>query len=141
MEEENKKPRYNKTNYTLGWNDETGDDWADSISEEEVSIYSQAAHKRDTAGYDLSQNALCFEVIGGIALIIGILFIFLSLKKNRRGAITGINPACMQFVVCAICLALAAVLLGIGTFNLIKSIKLRKLAKRDIAYLAKLNRK
>ena len=141
MEEQNKKPKYNKADYRLGWNEETGDDWTDSISEEEVSTYSQAAHKRDSAGYGLSQSALCFEVLGSIALVIGILFVFLSLKKNRKGAIVGINPACMQFVVCVICLAVAAVLLGIGTFNLVRSLRLRKMAKRDIAYLAKLNKK
>lgn len=141
MEEQNKKPKYNKADYRLGWNNEIGDDWTDSIPEEEISAYSQAAHRRDSAGYGLSQNALCFEVLGSIALVIGILFVFLSLKKNRKGVIVGINPACMQFVVCLICLSAAAVLLSIGTFNLIRSLRLRKMAKRDIGYLANLNRK
>ena len=39
----------------------------------------QSAHKRERMGYDMSQNAYCFLVVGGILLIIGIVFLYLSL--------------------------------------------------------------
>ncbi len=135
------KPQFNTADLSLNWGERIDDAaFVDSIKSEEVSAYSQAAHKRDIAGYDLSQNALCFEVLGGISLIVGVLFIFLSLKK-RRNTIIGINFASLQFVICVICLALGAVLLTIGTINLVKSQKIRKNAKKDIAYLATLTRK
>ncbi len=134
------KPRFNTSDLTLGWEgNEVGTDWADEISAEDVSIYSQAAHKRDTKGYDLSQNALCFEVLGAISLIVGILFIFLSLQK-RRNKIVGINFASLQFVICVLCLAAGVVLLTIGTVNLVRSQLMRKAAKKDINYLATLSR-
>ncbi len=135
------KPQFNTTNLTLNWGERIDDaSFVDSIGNEEISTYSQAAHKRDIAGYDLSQNALCFEVLGGISLIVGVLFIFLSLKK-RRNTIIGINFASLQFVICVICLALGITLLTIGTINLLKSQKIRKSAKKDIDYLAGLSRK
>ncbi len=134
-------PQFNQNDYSLNWGDRIeGEHYLDSIDKEDISTYSQAAHKRDIAGYDLSQNALCFEVLGGISLIVGILFIFLSLKK-RRNTIIGINFASLQFVICVICLLAAIVLLTIGTINLVKSQKIRKAAKKDIAYLASLSRK
>ncbi len=135
------KPRFNTSDFTLGWEgNEEGTDWADEIAAEDVSVYSQAAHKRDIKGYDLSQNALCFEVLGAISLIVGILFIFLSLKKERN-KITGVNFASLQFVICVLCLSLGVVLLAIGTTNLVRSILLRNAAKKDINYLATLSRK
>lgn len=133
-------PRYNTSTLCLGWNNEEGDEWADSINPEEVSLYSQAAHKRDTKGYDISQNAMCFEVLGAISLIVGILFIFLSLQK-RRNKIVGINFSSLAFVICVITLALGVGCIGYGTYRLIKAGRIRKEAKRDIAFLANLNRK
>ncbi|GEM_PF-5837406 len=137
------KPLYDKTNLVLIWEktDETNDaDWVEKIKPSEVSSFSQAAHRRDTEGYDLSQNAMCFEVIGGIVLAIGILFIFLSLKKSRN-QIVGVDFASLQFVICVVCLIGGIVSLSIGTIWLIKALKKRKDAKRDIAYLGTLSRK
>lgn len=133
-------PRFNTSTLALGWNNEEGDDWADSIKAEEVSAYSQAAHKRDAQGYDISQNAMCFEVLGAISLIVGILFIFLSLQK-RRNKIVGVNFASLAFVICVITLALGIGCIAYGTYRLIKASRIRKEAKRDIAFLAKLNQK
>ena len=137
------KPLYDKTNLVLIWEktDETNDaDWVEKIKPSEVSSFSQAAHRRDTEGYDLSQNAMCFEVIGGIVLAIGILFIFLSLKKSRN-QIVGVDFASLQFVICVVCLIGGIASLSIGTIWLIKALKKRKDAKRDIAYLGTLSRK
>lgn len=136
------KPLYNTKELTLLWEEptETSEDIVTEIQPNEVSKYSQAAHRRDTEGYDLSQNALCFEVLGGITLIVGILFIFLSLKK-RKNAIVGINFASLQFVICVLCIAAGLTLLTIGAVLLIKALKKRRNAKKDIAYLGTLARK
>lgn len=134
-------PQFNIIALYLNWGERIDEEFfVDSIEKEDISSFSQAAHKRDTAGYDLSQNAMCYEVLGGISLIVGILFIFLSLKK-RRNVIVGLNFGSLAFVICLICLVLAAVLLIIGTHNLLKSQKIRKEAKRDIDYLASLSKK
>ncbi len=135
------KPLFNKKDLTLIWEKSEGNEetLADNINPNEVSSYSQAAHRRDTEGYDLLQNALCFEVIGAIVLIIGILFIFLSLKKSRN-KIVGVDFASLQFVICVCCLAAGVTLLTIGTIFVFKALKKRKNAKKDIAYLGTLNR-
>ena len=78
------KPLYDKTNLTLIWEETEETDktaLVEKIEPSEVSTFSQAAHRRDTEGYDLSQNAMCFEVIGGIVLAIGILLFSSLLKK------------------------------------------------------------
>ena len=119
------KPLYDKTNLTLIWEETEGMDdanQAERIEPSEVSSFSQSAHRRDTEGYDLSQNAMCFEVIGGIVLAIGILFIFLSLKKCRN-QIVGVDFASLQFVICAVCLIGGITALTIGTIWLVKALK------------------
>jgi hypothetical protein len=101
---------------------------------EELSAYSKNAHNADIAGYNRIQNALCFVVLGGISLVIGILFIFLSLKK-KFNKIVGLNFASFQFVICVVGLALGVTLLTIGLIGVFKGFAQRKAAKRDIAYL------
>ncbi len=135
------KPLFNKTDLTLTWEKSNENDavLVDSIDPSEVSGFSQAAHRRDTKAYDLLQNALCLEVIGAIVLIIGILFIFLSLKKSRN-KIVGVDFVSLQFVICVCCLVAGVTLLTIGTVFVIKALKKRKEAKKDIAYLGTLNR-
>ncbi|HAS56892.1 MAG TPA: hypothetical protein DCR94_06675 [Firmicutes bacterium] len=107
--------------------------------EAEIRAYSKQAHNRDILGYDKTQNALCFVVIGGIVLTIGILFIFLSLKK-KVNKIVGINVNSFQFVICVVCLAIGLGLLITGITLLIKALSLRKRAKKEISYISKLQR-
>lgn len=76
----------------------------DVLTSNEKSALSRKAHSEDIAQYNKEQNALCFVVFGVIALIIGVLFIFLSLKK-RINVIVGIDYTSLQFYVCVICLA------------------------------------
>jgi hypothetical protein len=97
--------------------------------------YSREAHNHDIAGYDLFNNAMCFIVIGGTALIIGVLFVFLSLIR-RRNKIVGINPVSFQFFVAVAGLAVGLVLVVWGVINLVRAILKRKQAAIDIAYLA-----
>lgn len=133
-------PKFNRNGYLLSWEEVDGEEWVDNIDHSEISTFSQAAHKRDTIGYDLSQNALCLDVIGAITLIIGALFIVLSLSK-KRNVIQGINFASLQFVICACSLLAGLVLLTLGTIKLIKALRIRKEAKRDISYLSILSKK
>ena len=107
--------------------------------ENEIRAYSKVAHNRDILAYDKSQNALFFVVIGGIVLIIGILFIFLSLQK-RRNKIVGINVASLQFFICVTCLAIGIATLTTGIILLIKALKLKKKANNEIAYISTLKR-
>ena len=94
---EYKKPRYCPRCHTLIWDEGTtacpnckGGDFVSEIDEKEIRDYSRDAHNHDIAGYDLFNNAMCFIVIGGTALIIGVLFVFLSLIR-RRNTIVGIK--------------------------------------------------
>ena len=107
--------------------------WTDD--EKEIRDYSREAHNHDIAGYDLFNNAMCFIVIGGTALIIGVLFVFLSLIR-RRNKIVGINPVSFQFFVAVAGLAVGLVLVVWGVINLVRAILKRKQAAIDIAYLA-----
>ena len=108
-------------------------------TDDEIRAYSREAHNRDIAGYDKSQNALCFVVIGGILFVIGVLFVFLSLKK-RFNKIVGIDPLSFQFAVCVICLAAGITCLSIGIISLINALSKRKKAAEEIAYLSTLKR-
>lgn len=83
------------------------------LSYDETRYYSKILHANDTKAYDKTQNGLCLIVLGSISLIVGILFIFLSMQR-RMNVIIGINVASVQFVICIICLLIAVVLLSTG---------------------------
>lgn len=140
-----KKPRYCTNCHSLVWGESAekcphckSTDFVDEIEGDDVREYSREAHNHDIAGYDLFNNAMCFIVIGGTAFIIGVLFVFLSLER-RRNRIVGINPLSFQFFVAVAGLGAGLVLLVWGAINLIRAIKKRRQAAKDIAYLA--NRK
>jgi|GEM_PF-1302036 len=103
--------------------------------EEDVSAYSREAHNRDIDGYNRTQNALCYLVIGGIITIIGVLFVFLSLEK-KYNKIVGINPGSFPFVIAMICLSVGVASLVLGTIFLIKAQRIRSHARQEIALLA-----
>ena len=103
-------------------------------SVEEISHYSREAHNHDIDGYNRKENALCFVVIGAIVFIIGLLFIFLSLKK-KANAIVGVNFGSFAFVICVAGIAIGATLLTIGIVRLVKALRIRRQASEDIAYL------
>jgi len=144
--EEKKEPRFCENEHLVCLNGETkcplcGEELSSTIptDEREISAYSREAHNRDIAGYDKSQNALCFVVIGGTVFTIGILFIFLSLQK-KFNKIVGINVASFQFAICVIALLTGAVLLTIGLIGLFKALGMRKRAAAEVAYLSTLKR-
>ena len=106
-------------------------------SKEEISHYSREAHNHDIDGYNRKENALCFVVIGAVVLIIGLLFIFLSLKK-KANVIVGVNFASFAFVICAAGISIGATLLIIGIVRLVRALRIRRQAASDIAYLEEL---
>lgn len=102
-----------------------------SLTKKEVSELSKKAHSDDIVEYNKEQNALCFVVFGGIALIIGVLFIFLSFKK-KINTIVGIDYKSLQFYVCIIALAGGLFCLVYGLIKLFKALKKRKELKETI---------
>lgn len=104
-------------------------------NEDEISLYSREAHNRDIDGYNRTQNALCYLVIGGIIFVIGALFVFLSLEK-KYNKIVGINPASFPFVIAMLCLATGLILLTLGTIFLLKARRIRSYARQEIEWLA-----
>jgi hypothetical protein len=103
--------------------------------EDEISTYSREAHNRDIDGYNRTQNALCYLVIGGTVFIIGVLFVFLSLEK-KYNKIVGINPASFPFVIAMLCLAAGLTALTLGTIFLVKARRIRSHARQEIELLA-----
>ena len=79
-------------------------------------------------------------ISGAIVLIVGILFVFLSLQK-KANRIIGINFFSFQFFIAAAGILAGVTLLTLGIIFLILALKARKLAKRDIATLATLKEK
>lgn len=107
------------------------------LTQSEVSLCSKDAHNRDIDGYNRSQNALCFIVIGTICLAIGIFFVFLALQK-KFNKIVGVNFLSLQFFVACIGIGAGLTCIIIGGINLYKAIKKRKSAQRDILVLGNL---
>lgn len=103
----------------------------DVLTAQEKSSLSRKAHSEDILQYNKEQNALCFVVFGVIALIVGVLFIFLSLKK-RVNVITGIDYASLQFYVCVICLAGGLFCLVFGLIRFFMAFAKRKELKETI---------
>ncbi len=107
----------------------------DNISSQQASELSEKLHSLDVVEYDKGQNAMCFVVLGGIAIIIGALFIVLSLKR-KNNAIIGFNFASIQFAICIISFVIGGVALGYGLFKLINSNMKRKQYKETISKIS-----
>lgn len=67
---------------------------------------SRRLHQASQEQFDKQQNALCFLVIGGILLIIGIIFIFLA-NRRRNNVLVGIDVHSLAF-----CIMLFGLVLG-----------------------------
>lgn len=74
---------------------------------------SQQLHKESQNQYDKEQNALCFVVLGGIAVIIGIVFIFLSYRRANN-VLVGIDYGSIAFVICVLMLSVGGLALIYG---------------------------
>jgi uncharacterized membrane protein YvbJ len=104
------------------------------LNDEEAGILSKKAHQGDMREYDKTQNALCFVVLGSISLMVGALFVILSLKK-RVNKIVGVNFASLQFVICVICSSLGIGLLAYGLVVFFRAKKKRKQYRRFISVI------
>lgn len=99
---------------------------------EERRKLSQELHRESQVQYDREQNALCFVVIGSILLIIGIIFIFLSMKRENN-VMVGVDYTSLAFYIMVISLALGSILAGYGIIKFVRSFRKRR------AVLSKIN--
>jgi hypothetical protein len=84
-----------------------------NLSDDQVHHLHQSCHYAIEKANDLKNNGLTFVVIGTILLIVGLLFLFLSFRFNSI-RVRVFVPGSTEFVVCLICLALAAFSLPFG---------------------------
>ncbi len=108
-----------------------GDKLVEKPTPEEAKAFSVKVHDDRTKATEKWNNAMCFVVLGSIALIIGVLFVILSLKKVRN-QIAGINFASFQFVVAVLALVLGAAALAYGLYGVIRSVKATRIANKEI---------
>lgn len=104
---------------------------------EEAKAFSVKVHGDRTTAKEKYNTAMCFVVLGTIALILGILFMILSMQRVRN-QIVGVNPASFQFVISIICLVLGGAALGYGLFVVIKALKTISQANREIIAVGRL---
>ena len=104
------------------------------MEEQERREKSQALHKESQKQYDRQQNALCFVVLGAIALIIGIVFIFLSFKREYN-VLTGIDTGSIAFVICILMLSIGAISLAFGLTKFFLALSKQKKIIQEINQL------
>ncbi len=95
------------------------------IEQMEIHDKNQKLHNNITAANDLKDNSLCYIVIGGILLIIGILFFILSFKKTPTGGRL-FRPDSFEFVISVIILACSIFSLVFGLIRLTSALKKKK---------------
>ena len=86
---------------------------------------SQRLHQLSQKYYDQGQNALCFLVIGGIILVIGILFIFLA-QQRKNNIMVGLNVGSLAFYIMVIGIALGSLLCVFGLIKFLVAFFKRK---------------
>lgn len=82
------------------------------MDNEEKRKRSQQLHKESQKMHDREQNALCFVVLGGIALVIGIVFLFLSFVMDNN--VRYLDYDSLAFIVFVLFLAIGVGSLGFG---------------------------
>lgn len=108
-----------------------------SLSYDELTKISRDDHQEDVRQYDKQQNALCLVMIGGIALVCGVLFLILSFVR-RRNVLAGLDATSLPFFVSIACFAAAAALLTIGLIRFFKAHQIRKALQVEIIEVTKL---
>ena len=90
----------------------------------------QSAHKRERMGYDMSQNAYCFLVIGGILLTIGIIFFYLSFKNTGSATLNNsgktLSYTCFEFYVFLVGVLAGAGSIIYGAIRAVMAYRIRK---------------
>lgn len=98
----------------------------DSLSVKDIHVLHQDAHNQITRNNDRKNSAMVFIVIGVILLIIGLLFLDISFKKDAtQGGIRVFRPGSVEFAFCCItsacsltCLIIGAIKLSIALSNI-----------------------
>lgn len=103
-----------------------------SYSEADVHKVRQKAYTNITSYESKKNEGLTFIVIGGILLVVAIVFLVLSFRYNTK-KIKVFTPASVEFTVCCISAFLAVVLETLGFCKLFKSLKNIKFYKEVVA--------
>ena len=106
-----------------------------SLSYDELSELSNDDHRQDTKEYDKQQNALALVMLGGLALISGIIFLILSVRRVMNKT-RGIDTSSLQFFVCIACFVIAAGLLAYGLFRFFRAHFKRKQLRNEITEIS-----
>ncbi len=103
-------------------------------AEEERSKKSHDLHKESQRQYDIGQNAMCFVVLGALAVIIGIIFIFIALKRENN-VIVGFDTGSLAFYIFIILLVVGGIALIYGLIRYFISFFKRKRIIQEINQL------
>ena len=104
-------------------------------SYEELTERSRQDHQKIVKTLDNQDNALCLVVLGGISIVVAVLFFILSFRRKMNKP-AGIDVLSLQFWICIICAVGGLVLLGFGLYHVIRNWKIRIALKQDIAAIA-----
>lgn len=107
---------------------------------DELTDKSKKDHQSIVETMDNRDNALCLVVLGGISLVVSVLFFILSFKR-KFNKLAGIDTGSLQFYVCIICGIIGIYLLTIGLVFVIANRKYRIAYNKEIAAIAKLKDK
>lgn len=99
-----------------------------SMSEDDIHFARQHAYREVTINENKKDAAMTCFVIGGILLILGLVFLVLSFRFNTA-KIRVFRPASVEFVVSIILLGISTILLTIGTIVLTTSVKIARFYK------------
>ena len=108
-----------------------------ALSYDELTEKSKKDHQSIVKTMDNRDNALCLVVLGGISLVVSVLFFILSFKR-KFNKLAGIDTGSLQFYVCIICGAIGLVLLLAGIVFVYVNHLYRIAYNKEIAAIAKL---
>ncbi len=94
----------------------------DSMSSDDVHFARQHAYAQITFNGDKRDGAMTCYVIGGILLVLGVIFFVLSFRYNTA-KVRVFRPASVEFVVSMILLVTSVSLLTYGTIRIVKALK------------------
>lgn len=99
-------------------------------NDEERRALSQELHKESQKMYDREQNALCFVVLGGIAVVVAICFLFLSYFLDH--GIPVLDPGSLAFIIFCILIVVGVGALAFGLTKFFMAFVRRKKIIKEI---------
>ena len=91
---------------------------------------SQELHKESQKMHDAEQNALCFVVLGGIAVVVA--FCFLALSYFLDHGIPVLDPTSLAFIIFCILIVVGAGALGYGLVKFFRAFVRRQKIIQEI---------